>query len=84
MTIEPNNEGWSFDESVGWKLIHNGDIIIFFEETDNTVSTQEQLFIGTREECQNEIERLGLVYPHEMAVHDTTVHDAAIHETIVD
>jgi hypothetical protein len=79
MNIEPNNEGWSFDKSVAWKLIHGGNIIIFFEQSDDAISTQEQLFIGTQEECQNEIERLGLIYPHEMAIRDATVH-----ETIID
>lgn len=61
MNIEPNNEGWRFDESVSWKLIHNTIDIIFFEETDKSISTQEQLFIGTKEECENEIKKLNLV-----------------------
>ena len=60
MNIEPNNEGWRFDESFSWKLIHNNIDVIFFEETDASISTQENLFIGTKEECDSEILNLGL------------------------
>jgi len=61
MNIKLNSEGWRFDESVGWKLIHNDIDVIFFEETDKVISTQEKLFVGTKEECDAEIARLGLV-----------------------
>jgi hypothetical protein len=60
MNIDPNNEGWSFDESIGWKLVHNRVNIIFFENTDKSISTQETLFIGTEQECINQIESLNL------------------------
>ena len=60
MNIKLNSEGWRFDESVGWKLIHNDIDVIFFEETDKAISTQEKLFVGTQEECEAEIARLGL------------------------
>lgn len=63
MNIEPNNEGWRFDESVGWKLIHNDVDVIFFEETDKAISTQEKLFVGTKEECEDQIKNLDLKYP---------------------
>jgi hypothetical protein len=62
MNIKPNNDGWSFDESVGWKLIHNDIDVIFFEETDKAISTQEKLFVGTQQECEAEIARLGLLW----------------------
>lgn len=65
MNIEPNNDGWRFDESVGWKLIHNDIDVIFFEETDKAISTQEKLFVGTKEECENLITELGLTIPPE-------------------
>ena len=64
MNIESNNDGWRFDESVGWKLIHNDIDVIFFEETDKAISTQEKLFVGTQEECEAEIARLGLIWPY--------------------
>jgi len=63
MNIEPNNDGWSFDESVGWKLIHNDIDVIFFEETYKAISTQEKLFVGTQQECDNQILNLGLHFP---------------------
>jgi hypothetical protein len=60
MNIEPNDIGWTFDESVGWKLIHDRHSIIFYKHTNKSVSTQNTLFIGTEEECQVEIIRLNL------------------------
>ena len=65
MNIEPNNEGWRFDESVGWKLIHNDIDVIFFEETEKAISTQEKLFVGTEQECEDQIKNLDLKYPEE-------------------
>jgi hypothetical protein len=68
MNIESNNEGWTFDESVGWKLIHDGHNIIFFDYTDMAVSTQTILFVGTKEECEVEIIRLNLIRQSEIKV----------------
>lgn len=65
MNIKLNSEGWRFDESFGWKLIHNDIDVIFFEETDKAISTQEKLFVGTKEECENLITELGLTIPPE-------------------
>jgi len=70
MNIKPNNDGWRFDESVGWKLIHNDIDVIFFEETDKSISTQEKLFVGTQEECEAEINRLGLNYSSDEVVEE--------------
>lgn len=61
MIISPNENGWSFDESNSWKLVHDGVNIIIFEQTDKSISTQNVLFVGTQEECEAEIARLGLV-----------------------
>jgi len=63
MNIEPNNDGWSFDESVGWKLIHNDIDVIFFEETDKAISTQEKLFVGIEQGCEDQIKLLNLKFP---------------------
>lgn len=60
MNIDHDENGWAFDESENWKLVHNGAEVIFLENTDKSISTQEQLFVGTEQECQNEIERLNL------------------------
>jgi hypothetical protein len=61
MTIQPNAQGWAFDESTAWKLVYDGSTIIFFEETEKAISTQSVLFVGTKDECYAEIARLGLV-----------------------
>ena len=36
-------------------------MLFFFEETDKAISTQEKLFVGTKEECENLITELGLI-----------------------
>jgi len=61
MIIQPNEQGWAFDESTAWKLVYDGVTIIFFDETEKAISTQSVLFVGTKEECDAEIARLGLV-----------------------
>jgi hypothetical protein len=61
MTIQPNAQGWAFDESTAWKLVYDGSTIIFFDETEKAISTQSVLFVGTKDECDAEIARLGLV-----------------------
>lgn len=61
MIIQPNEDGWAFDESSAWKLVYDGNTIIFFDETEKAISTQSVLFVGTKDECDAEIARLGLV-----------------------
>ena len=61
MTIQPNDQGWAFDESTAWKLVYDGSTIIFYDETEKAISTQSVLFVGTKDECDAEIARLGLV-----------------------
>jgi len=61
MTIQPNEQGWAFDESTAWKLVYDGSTIIFYDETEKAISTQSVLFVGTKDECDAEIARLGLV-----------------------
>ena len=61
MIISPNEQGWAFDESTAWKLVYDGITIIFFDETEKAISTQSVLYVGTKEECDAEIARLGLV-----------------------
>ena len=61
MIILPNEKGWAFDESTAWKLVYDGITIIFYDETEKAISTQSVLFVGTKDECEAEIARLGLV-----------------------
>jgi hypothetical protein len=68
MNIEPNDNGWTFDGSVGWKLVHDGCVIIFYGYTDKSISTQNILFMGAEEECQAEIIRLNLIQASESEI----------------
>jgi len=61
MIIQPNEDGWAFNESTAWKLVYDGGTIVFFDETEKAISTQSVLFVGTKDECDAEIARLGLV-----------------------
>ena len=75
MIISPNENGWSFDESNSWKLVHDGINIIIFEQTDKSISTQCVLFVGTQEECDDEIVRLGLTISSEYNEESTTTNN---------
>jgi len=70
MIISPNENGWSFDESNSWKLVYDGTNIIFFESTDKSISTQSILFVGTQEECEEQIVKEGLSWPVEVEITD--------------
>ena len=59
MLIEKDINGWSFsteDQNGLWHLVfdNNKNIITMFESVGIT-STQENLFVGTREECDQYI-----------------------------
>jgi len=61
MTIQPNEEGWSFSgtlESNQLSLAYKDKEIIYYGKKET--STTETLFIGTFEECEAEIQRVGL------------------------
>jgi formylglycine-generating enzyme required for sulfatase activity len=66
--IPPNENGWSYDDSVGnWKLVYTDKLIIFYEQTDQSIGTQSTLFVGTEQECQDHINLLNLKRPEELA-----------------
>lgn len=60
MLIEPNSEGWSTSNQGPWQLIFNDQYIIKLFEVGLGTSTQEKLFVGTKEECGTKITELGL------------------------
>jgi hypothetical protein len=63
MIIPPSANGWSYDDSVGkWKLAYEDKIIIFYEQTDQSIATPQTLFVGTEAECEEQIKNLGLTY----------------------
>lgn len=67
MLIEKKINGWSFttEEQNGlWHLVYDDDnnIVAFFEST-KTTSTSVNLFVGTKEECDQYIIDHALVLP---------------------
>jgi hypothetical protein len=66
MIIPPNENGWSYDDSTGnWKLVYADKLIVFYEQTDASIATQSTLFVGTEQECENQIKSLDLKYPEQ-------------------
>ena len=64
MIIPPNENGWSYDDSTGnWKLVYADKIIVLYEQTDQSIATQSTLFVGTEQECEDQIKNLDLKYP---------------------
>lgn len=63
MIITPNENNWSYDDSVGnWKLVYANKLIVIYEQTDQSIATQSTLFVGTQDECDVEIIRLNLLW----------------------
>jgi hypothetical protein len=60
MLIERNAQGWSTSTQGPWQLIFNDQYIIKLFETNVGSSTQEKLFVGTKEECEAKIQELGV------------------------
>ena len=64
MIIPPSENGWSYDDSVGnWKLVYADKLIVLYEQTDQSIATQSILFVGTEQECEDQIKNLDLKYP---------------------
>jgi hypothetical protein len=71
MIIAPNENGWSYDDSTGnWKLVYADKVIIFYEETNVSIATQSTLFVGTYEECDEQIMKEGLPLPVKVDIDD--------------
>jgi hypothetical protein len=61
MLIEPNIQGWSMSNQGPWQLIYNDYYIIKLIEAGlGGTSTQENLFVGTKEQCEAKAAELGL------------------------
>ena len=77
MLIQKNTNNWSFstEEQNGlWHLIFDNDknVITIFESIGIT-STQENLFVGTKEECEQYIVEEGLYYTKEELILDENI-----------
>ena len=66
MIISPNENGWSYDDSIGnWKLVYADKLIVIYRQTDNSIATQNTLFVGTEQECEDQIKLLDFKYQEE-------------------
>lgn len=65
MLIEPNEQGWSMSDQGPWQLLFNDQYIIRLFEVTSGTSTQEKLFVGTKEECELKIAELSLPLAYE-------------------
>jgi hypothetical protein len=66
MIIPPDANGWSYDDSVGkWKLVYADKLIVLYDQTDQSIATQSVLFVGTEQECKDQIKLLDLKYPEQ-------------------
>lgn len=66
MYIQADNNGIKTTTEAGWKLVHDGTVYTVLAELDGKTSTggANELFVAsTKEECEAEIARLGLVEP---------------------
>ena len=60
MLIQPDEQGWSMSNQGPWQLIFNDQYIIKLFEVGSGTATQEKLFVGTKEECEDKIAELDL------------------------
>jgi hypothetical protein len=49
-------------------LVYADKIIIFYEETNVSIATQSTLFVGTHEECKEQIAKEGLSWPVDVEI----------------
>jgi len=69
MIISPSENGWSYDDSTGnWKLVYADKLIVLYEQTDESIASQSTLFVGTHEECEEQIVKEGLSWPFEVEI----------------
>ena len=69
MIIPPNENGWSYDDSTGnWKLVYHDKLIVFYEQIDEPIATGGTLFVGTHEECEEQIVKEGLSWPVDVEI----------------
>ena len=60
MLITSDSNGWSTSTEGPWQLLFNDQYIIKLFETNLGTSTQEKLFVGTKEECLAKVQELNL------------------------
>ena len=69
MIINPDENGWSYDDSIGnWKLVYHDKLIVFYEQIDEPIATGGTLFVGTEQECEAQIVKEGLSWPVDVEI----------------
>ena len=74
MTIQPNEEGWSFSG----ELQENQFCFVYKEGTrifygKSTISTTDTLFVGTSQDCEQEMIRLGIPVLYRIIYNDVEI-----------
>ena len=49
-----------------WRLAHDGEKVLALFESDGETSSIHTLFTGTKQDCLDEVESLGLIMPPEI------------------
>lgn len=74
MTIQPNEEGWSFSGELQENqlcFVHKDNVRIFYGKS--IISTTDTLFVGTEEECETEMNNLGIPIIYRLVYSDIGV-----------
>jgi hypothetical protein len=74
MTIQPNEEGWSFSGELQEGLfcfVHKDSIRIFYGKSN--ISTTDTLFVGTKEECEAEMLRLEIPFIYRLVTNNSDI-----------
>lgn len=65
-TVTVDGKNITFNETTNgdecYRLIHNGISVIAYNLSTGFTATKNPLFVGTKEECDAELERLGIEY----------------------
>jgi hypothetical protein len=74
MIIQPNEDGWSFSGDIQEDqlcFVYKDNNRIFYGKS--TISTTDTLFVGTSQECEEEMLRLGIPLIYSLIYNDTEV-----------
>ena len=74
MTIQPNEEGWSFSGELQENqlcFVHKDNTRIFYGKSN--ISTTDTLFVGTEDECQAEMQRLKIPFIYRLVTNNSDI-----------
>jgi hypothetical protein len=91
MIIEKHENGWSFTDETHkglWHLAYTDDkVIALFLQSEQSISTSVNLFVGSNEECEQHIIDRNLIYEvmladEEYFYEDTSITVPSIDDTV--